>query len=301
MTTPKDLSAFTAADLNDATIDPAVLASLTQARPDLWPAILAHPNCYPELGAWIRKHTAPMPQEPQAPAPVTAAQWSATFQQANGREPSMSEYQAAVNAGLIAQERGPRDPSAEQMAAGAKQFATGAKEFFNNRVAPAAADATRAVHSAVQEQQREANATPTGWMSWAPFALPVAAFLALISLFLPAISAYGMSVSFFASGDGPILLVMMLLVIAASVTSIILRVKWARITAGAVGIAAGLMGLIDGFLTMGSATGIDGASVGVGLVLLVLFSVVVLAAAIIILLPAKKAATPAQTTVPPTI
>lgn len=295
MTTPQDLSAFTVSDLNDASIDPATLAALAQARPDLWPAITTHPNCYAELRTWIAQRTAPMPPKPQAPAPVTAAEWAAQFQQANHREPTMSEYQTAVTAGLIVQERGPRDPSAEQMAAGAKQFATGAKEFFNSRVAPAAVDATRAVQHAVQEQQRGATATPKGWMSWAPFALPVAAFLALVSLFLPVISAFGMSVNFFheeAGGEGVILLIVMLLVIAASITAIIMRVKWARITAGVVGIVAGLIGVIDGFGTMANIGSAGGASVGAGVVLLAIFSVVMLAAAIITLLPQNQAATP---------
>lgn len=45
------------------------LAELAATRPDLWPAILAHPNAYPDLRQWVTDRLA----EHAAPAPVDAA------------------------------------------------------------------------------------------------------------------------------------------------------------------------------------------------------------------------------------
>ncbi|MFJ5725776.1 hypothetical protein [Streptomyces sp. NPDC093149] len=67
--------------------------------------------------------TQAMPPRPQVPPVVSAEQWSARFQQTHHREPTMAEYQAAVQDGLIALERLPRDQSMQQMADGAKRIA----------------------------------------------------------------------------------------------------------------------------------------------------------------------------------
>ncbi|MGL3150443.1 hypothetical protein ACSS7Z_08760 [Microbacterium sp. A82] len=295
--TDRASSSYTAAELADPSVGLQTLTQLAQERHDLWPWIIVHPNCSAELAAWIR----PQLSAAQTPSAVTAEEWSARFQQTNHREPTMNEYQEAVRTGQIAAERKPRDPSAEQIAAGAKQMAAGAKDFFTTHVAPAAQEAARSVQSAVQEQRSAPQNGPKGWMSWAPFALPVAAFLAMIALFLPIASGFGLSFNYFseyAGGEGAILLVLMLLVIAASVTAIILRVKWARITAAVLGMIAGIVGAVDGFGTMISVSSISGASVGAGAVLLAIFSIVILVAAIVCVLPqnatsAAPAATPA--------
>lgn len=42
-------------DLQDPSIDAATLQQLATTRLDLLPTILQHPNCYPELAAWIRR------------------------------------------------------------------------------------------------------------------------------------------------------------------------------------------------------------------------------------------------------
>ncbi|MDW6058216.1 hypothetical protein SAZ11_08960 [Streptomyces sp. FXJ1.4098] len=78
-----------------------------------------------------------MPPRPQVPPVVTAEQWAAGFQQTHHREPTMSEYQAAVQAGLIAPERRPRHPSMQLMADGVKQVVNSARDFFSTKVAPA--------------------------------------------------------------------------------------------------------------------------------------------------------------------
>ncbi|MFJ8027793.1 hypothetical protein [Streptomyces sp. NPDC096311] len=251
-----------------------------------------------------------VPPRPQGTPVVTAEQWAAGFQQTHHREPTMSEYQTAVHAGLIAPERRPRDRSMQQMADGAKQVVNGARDFFNtkvapavensgakeflsNRVAPAAQSATRSMQ---QSTSRPGLAKLRGM---ATFILPAAAFLAIISLFMPVASAMGSSVNYFSDEDG-FLLFIMLVAIAASAVAVIRKANWSRITAGVVGIVAGLIGMIDGFGTMGSVSGTDGVSVGGGLVLLSLLSVVMLAAAILMLLPPRQAsAVPPMPSMPP--
>lgn len=46
------------------------LQELAGQRPDLWPEILAHPNCYPELAQWIQASWAAQAQSTNQPQPV---------------------------------------------------------------------------------------------------------------------------------------------------------------------------------------------------------------------------------------
>ncbi|MFE6939537.1 hypothetical protein [Streptomyces chartreusis] len=76
-----------------------------------------------------------VPPRPQVPPVATAEQWAAGFQQTHHREPAMSLYQAAIQAGLIAPERRPRDPSRHLTADGVEQVVNGARDFCNTKVA----------------------------------------------------------------------------------------------------------------------------------------------------------------------
>ncbi|MEV8601123.1 hypothetical protein AB0465_14730 [Streptomyces griseoviridis] len=118
-----------------------------------------------------------------------------------------------------------------------------------------------------QSASRPGQATLRGL---ATFILPAAAFLAIISLFMPVASAVSFSANYFsaeAGGEGGFLLLIMVVAIAASAVADIRKANWSRITAGVVGIVAGLIGMIDGFGTMGSVSGTRCASVGAGVVL----------------------------------
>src|SRR5690625_4492940 len=50
-----DLSNFTVEDLHDPTVEAHTLQELAATRPDLWPAILNHPNTYPDLAMYIHQ------------------------------------------------------------------------------------------------------------------------------------------------------------------------------------------------------------------------------------------------------
>ena len=66
----QDLSMYTEQDLlRDPQFDQATLGQLATARPDLRPAVLAHPNCYPALADWLRAHGVQAASAPQAETP----------------------------------------------------------------------------------------------------------------------------------------------------------------------------------------------------------------------------------------
>ncbi|MFD4574728.1 hypothetical protein ACFWNK_21900 [Streptomyces sp. NPDC058417] len=230
------------------------------------------------------------------PPVVTAEQWGAGFRQAQHREPTMSEYQAAVHAGCTTPERRPRDPSMRQVTDGARQVVngdlyffntkvalavenSGGKEFRSNRVAPAA---HRAARSKQQSTSRLALAKQRGL---ATFVLPAAAFLVIISLLMPVASVMGFSVNYFrdeAAGEGGFPHFIITVAIAASALAVIRKANWSRIAAEAVGIVADLIGVIDGFGTMGSVSGTRYAPIRGGRerVLLAPLSAVMLAPAV---------------------
>lgn len=295
--TVREPASYTLADMADASIGAATLAELAGAREDLWPAISAHPNCYPALAEWIAQQSVP------APAPKLAAisseAWAAQFQRNNGREATMSEYQNALATGEIVQEARLAEDAVAQIAGGAKQLASEAKDFLTTRVAPAAADAARTAQRA------------GGWQMWAPFAIPVLAFMGFMSLFLPAASAsaaifgnrISQKVSFFgedAEGVGVMLLVFLLAVLALGVTSIVKNAKWAKLAAAIAGIVVGLISLIVTISLManvGDSSSNFGAfsvnaSVGSGTVMLFIVSILLVAASVTTALPKKAAAQP---------
>src|SRR5699024_3294777 len=173
-----------------------------------------------------------------------------------------------------------QEESVQQMSQAAKQFASGAKQLYSDRVAPAARSAASSMRESVERQRQNPSSLDPGLLAKSIYVLPVAALLAILSLFLPLASAFGMSVNYFsdeAEGEGVILLFLLLILIGAAVAAIVLQVKWARITAGVFGVIAGLICAIDGFGTMSSVP--DGASVGIGAVLLSLMSIIILVAA----------------------
>lgn len=385
-----DLSTYTEQDLlREPRLEQALLGKLATARPDLRPAILAHPNVYPELAEWLRARGVepavratpeqsaatdqaapaqaplrqaapgepaqpqqqpaaaqaspggwpgqpqqasaqpqaqaqqPSAQQPQAPAqqqpgagpsfdqqaaagqpgpssaygqqpaqpqgPVSPEQWTASFRQGSGREPSMAEYQAAVAAGRVAQAPA-HDQSWDKMQAGAAQVASGAKDFFQNRVAPAAQGAAREFQTAVSDK----STTPMAkFVQIAGFVLPALALLSIIPIFIPAISVslFGasQSISFWQAGDGILLLIVFLLVVAGGVVAIVMKTKWAVITTAVLGLVGAAVGLIDTISVMSGAGEIAGygaqAKVGFGVILLFILSILMVAASVAMLLP----------------
>lgn len=89
----RDLASYTAADLADPSIDPSILQQLTGSRPDLWTAILANPQCYPALDAYIRERLASQaPAAASGPTTGTAAASSP----ATATDPASSQDESPV-------------------------------------------------------------------------------------------------------------------------------------------------------------------------------------------------------------
>lgn len=268
-------------DLNDD-LPPEALAKLAQERPDLWPQIRQHQNCYPELAHWIDMHAV---QGAPAPSKPTAEEWAARFQQTNGREPTMSEYQAALASGEIA-DTNKRDPSFQQISAGARQIATGAKDFYNARIAPAV---ERTGERVAPTARAASAAIPSGWLAKTPLALPISAFIALVALFLPIATRNGRAKNFFTdelSGEGVFLLVLLIVTIALAAFALVTRHRKLRLAAGIVGAIVGLIGLIDCFIVMSAVA--NGAAVGVGAIIVLLASVVIIASSVAMIVQLRQ-------------
>ncbi|MGW1784941.1 hypothetical protein ACWCQQ_38425 [Streptomyces sp. NPDC002143] len=170
-----------------------------------------------------------VPPQPQGPPVVTAEQWAARFWQTHPREPTKSEYQAVVQAGLIAPERRPRDPSMQLMADGAKQVVNGCAGLLQYQ----GRAGCRELCAAGPLVSGAGQAEGAGYLH-----PPAAAFLAIISLFMPVASAVGISVSFlmgsvggtrYASvGAGVALLALLSVVMLAAAVLILLSPRQTR-------------------------------------------------------------------------
>lgn len=340
-----DFSTFTAESLADPSVDAVTLGRLAATRPDLWPAILNHPNIYPDLAQWLAprvpqgqmrpaaptepahevqptQHLASEPVTPEIPEqasaqgfgpsqpqaqPFGAAQQPQPFgaaQQQQGQQaftqplhqpqsfgPAQSQQPQQAFAQPLHQPQafGPAQPQAYRALTGAEWAAQFGQ--INGR-GPTMADYQAAVAAGqVIPDGQSASGTSagsTGWMTKAPFAMVGAALIAILSLFLPAASIFGTNYTFFEagseSGEGVILIVLMLLTIGGAVTAFLTRKPWARITAGVIGIISALIGAFDAFGTMSNLSAL-GVSSGFGLVLLGIASVALLAASVITVLP----------------
>ena len=287
----------------DPNADGRTLAQLAKDRPDLWEQIKAHPACYPELKTWIEEKQAAAPPQPSK---LSAEQWSAQFQSEHGREPTMSEYQAALTSGTIVP-AGQEDASLDHMKQGAQELAAGAKEYYASHIAPAAVSAGQSVRDQVSNAQTSSN-----WKAWVPLAIPVLALLGIISLFLPAVSVsasalgygYSQSVSFFDAGDGGFALVILLCALVAGVVGVIIRTKRARTVATVISIAVGaILVLVSIFyisqITSGVSIGGYGSvhtRAGSGLVMLTIISILLTSAGIVTAVSQRKAPTNSNAT-----
>ena len=83
----RDYSRFPAEGLRDPSIDANTLRELAAARPDLWPLIVRHPNCYPELGAFLRERMGGSGVTPQPSVRQMSAQPPVTRPQATQPRP----------------------------------------------------------------------------------------------------------------------------------------------------------------------------------------------------------------------
>lgn len=131
MTMPEP-SSITAADVAAPGMDAATLGQIAAVRPDLWSAILAHLNCYPELAGWIRQRMPAVAEESPAPESIQSAahrdRWSVPFERAT-YDLVTSEVQFALDLQVMRERR---------KSAGARRPSAGGKDHVADTVAPAA-------------------------------------------------------------------------------------------------------------------------------------------------------------------
>lgn len=270
--TQRDPASYRIEELTDPSLHTDVLRHMAFSRPDLWGAVLRHPNCYPELAAYIGQRRGEQP--PAIPQP--------------------GEGQAHQQPGEGQAHQQPNQ-HVQQMSTGVKTLAAGARGYFNDTVLPA----TKQAAQTTQQRMGEHHAgTPTRpmWRFLVQIALVVLAFFGTIALFLPlaSVSVFGFSESFnyfhaeAPSGEGAFMLTGFIVVILAGVTAILLQATWVRITAAVLAILTGLISAINGFVTTAALANEPMVSLGAGSVLLAVIGVALVVAAVVTLLPAKK-------------
>ena len=113
------------------TTSPAELARIAGQRPDLHPAIAAHPSCYPGLAAWITAQGGPSQppstgsQQPARPSAGPAPQLNRAVPQQQPEQSSTSTRQPAPQSSSQQQETPPDTPPGVRRRSVVKAFPIG--------------------------------------------------------------------------------------------------------------------------------------------------------------------------------
>lgn len=280
--TDREPGSFTAEELASPTTDAATLARAAAVRPDLWSAILANPNCYPELGDWIRQQQSAQNQRPtphqqqaaQGSQSQEAPQWAQSPQQGQQAQYGQQQNQYGQQQAQPGQQQG-----TNQFFDGAQQMAQGAKSFLND---------------AGQRAGKRASDDPNSFLNkftWGQVGVVIAAVVGFIGLFLPAVSAsaYGFSVSasFIQSGDGVLLLILFLGTIGLTIFSGYSTQRPVLITSWVVALIAGVVSVIDAIATLANVAGY-GFGPGIGVFVVVLVGLALIAGTVLDIMQRRK-------------
>lgn len=197
----------------DPNLDAAALATLAETDASSWPAVLAHPNVYPELVVWIQSQTTQ--SSPAMPGSATA---------------QTTAYPAAHQAAH-------QPMQYQQPGAPYQQYAQGSSQ-------PSAADYVRDIATGPK-------AKPTPASNWPVYALAGLAGILLLSVFLPVAKVMGQSAGYFTPGlasvvrVGPgtamFIILLSLVVLGTTVPLTFLIIEPLRMVAGIAGAASGLI------------------------------------------------------------
>ncbi|BAS11846.1 hypothetical protein AHiyo8_01490 [Arthrobacter sp. Hiyo8] len=139
---------------------------------------------------------------------------------------------------------------AKQLVDGAGKVAAGAKDYLDAHMAPAVKNAARTARERIDAKTREAGGPLALARRYAPKAIPIAALVAIMGLYLPIASFHGYGLSYMDAGsDGKILLVLSILTIIAALLNLAVKPgnTWLRLAAGISAGCVGLGALLDGF------------------------------------------------------
>jgi len=290
--TDREPGSFTAEELANPTTDAATLAQAAAVRPDLWSAILANPNCYPELGQWIRQQQGaqnvppaqPQAQDAQGSQSPEAPQWAQSPQQGQRAQFGQEQNQHGQQQNQHGQQQNQHgqqqaQPGANQFFDGAQQMAQGAKSFLND---------------AGQRAGKRASDDPNSFLNkftWGQVGVVIAAVVGFIGLFLPAVSAsaYGFSVSasFIQSGDGVLLLILFLGTIGLTIFSGYSTQRPVLITSWVVALIAGVVSVIDAIATLANVAG-SGFGPGLGIFVVLLVGLAIIAGTVLDIMQRRK-------------
>ncbi|WP_028245819.1 hypothetical protein [Pseudoclavibacter soli] len=301
--TERQPESFTAAEASSAETDATTLAHIANVRPDLHQAILANPNIYPELAAWIHQRgtVAPAATEPADPAQSVTAQsgpaQSATAQSAT-EQSGVGDPQTQP-ATPTAQPQQPTQPQAYpgQPQYGQPQFSQpqygqqqqqpygqaqqpqysqpqyGQQQFDQQQYGQQPQYDYSQAGANLQQSFGQLQKDPGGFIKahWPELGVIAASLLGFISLFLPAVSAsysiFGNSASFSASfiqGDGVFLLPLYLLAIAASVVTFAVHAPWTKTAFGVVTLVTGAVSVIVALVAISQISSYSGYGVSIG-------------------------------------
>lgn len=185
-------------------------------------------------------------------SPMTEQQWTDKFTADHGREPTLSEYRAAKSAGEFSEPAATASPGTA----------------FPNRL----------------------RGMPAVY-EYLPLILAGLGGLALLSLFLPVLTALGESANWFSTGlkeEGYLLLVSFLLLIGAGVLLWFKRVTWVRMTTGGLAVLVGIFATVDGFANINHFSNTPWVSPGIGLYIIGLLGLAMIAGGVLCFLPASE-------------
>ncbi|UQN15460.1 variant leucine-rich repeat-containing protein [Gulosibacter sp. ACHW.36C] len=278
--TDREPGSFTAEELASPSTDAATLARAAAVRPDLWSAILANPNCYPELGDWIRQQQGVQNVPPAQQQNQHGQQQAQPGQQQ--RQPDQQQGQYGQQQNQYGQQQGQpgqQQGGTNQFFDGAQQMAQGAKSFLND---------------AGQRASKRASDDPNSFLNkftWGQVGVVIAAVVGFIGLFLPAVSAsaYGFSVSasFIQSGDGVLLLILFLGTIGLTIFSGYSTQRPVLITSWVVALIAGVVSVIDAIATLANVAG-SGFGPGLGIFVVLLVGLAIIAGTVLDIMQRRK-------------
>lgn len=285
---------YTPEALANSDVSAETLAEIVQTRHDLWAAVAAHPNCYPELSAYIAQYLPTLGVAQEAPVTPSFTGMQAPIQTnapaANATSPQWTNYAqpapspVGMGPAMTAQSTPGQayhsSAAQSEIAQGAQQILAGGKSLFH------AAEAEAAAHGQPVNLIKAAI--------WGRLAIPVAVLALFLSVFLPlsSVNEYSLLSILNATGYGAPVILLLIALLVLSVVAFLFTKPVLRIITDVLGLM-----LASAFLlvsTAGSASisawgsyafNSQGAIAGFGLVLMTLASLALTAGSILSLLP----------------
>ena len=197
------------------------------------------------------------PADPQQPnRKPTPEEWARAFRASAGRPPTVDEYRAALDRGDIHNDQHQSfDQFGQQLSSGFRDFTASAKDAYTTHVAPTVERSSAEAQDFLHQHGAQGSGKIGTFARWASFALPAAALLTIVSLFLPfamidVLGDHGtlnfFSFSVMVSGRafaGIFIMLLSLGTIGVSIAALVTKKPIVKVIAGGTGALAGLLGI----------------------------------------------------------